>query len=250
MKEEWWESPVCWLCDYWWALLLATVLGLTGYFTRGHWLPAPVDLCFSGEASVSLQEAIPPGWGNIDVVFAFDQSGSMGPIIDGAKAEAKELMKTIAARLWRERFGLMGFSDYVDFPYRLYQPLTDDYDAVQRAIDSLTLADGGDIPEAYGRAMYESFADPNIGWEIDAKRYLVIFGDSYPHDPDAGRDGLLGTEDDLELEDVLTQMKANDITLIFVANPGVADGSLLNQWREWANTTAGTTVTCANAPGR
>jgi hypothetical protein len=213
MNEEWWESPVCWLCDYWWALLLALVLGLSAFFSRAYWLPAPVDLCFSGEASVPLQEAIPP-------------------------------------RFWTERFGLMGFSDYIDFPYRLYQPLTADSDAVQSAIDALTLADGGDIPEAYGRVMYESVADPNVGWEADAKRYLVIFGDSYPHDPDPGRDELLGTDDDLRLDDVLAQMKTDDITLIFVANPGVADSSLLNLWREWANTTAGTTITCANAPGR
>ena len=249
MNDEWWESPVCWLCDYWWALLLAVVLALTGYFARSYWLPAPVDLCFSGDASVPLREAIPPRWGDIDVVFAFDQSGSMGPIIEGAKAEAKELMETIAARFWTERFGLMGFSDYVDFPYRLYQPLTNDYDAVQSAIDSLSLADGGDAPESYGRAMYESFADPDVGWDSDARRYLVIFGDSYPHDPDAGRDEILGTDDDLRLDDVLTQMKAGDITMIFVANPGV-DSSLLSQWQEWANTIAGTTITCANTPGR
>jgi uncharacterized protein YfaP (DUF2135 family) len=29
------------LCDYWWAILLALVLGLAAYFTRGYWLPAP-----------------------------------------------------------------------------------------------------------------------------------------------------------------------------------------------------------------
>jgi hypothetical protein len=38
MHEEWWESPVCWLCDYWWALLLALVLFLTAYFSRNFWM--------------------------------------------------------------------------------------------------------------------------------------------------------------------------------------------------------------------
>lgn len=249
MNEEWWESPVCWVCDFWWALLLAAVLLISGYFARSYWLPASVDLCFSGEASVPLKSAIPPRWGDIDVVLAFDQSGSMGPIIDGAKTEARELMATISARFWSERFGLMGFSDYVDFPYRLYQPLTDDYGAVQAAIDSLTLADGGDAPESYGRIMYESFADLTIGWNTKAKRYLVIFGDSYPHDPDAGRDGLLDTGDDLVLDEVLPQLATNNITMIFVANPGV-DGSLLNQWQQWADTITGTTIACVDPTGR
>lgn len=39
MHEEWWESPVCWLCDYWWALLLALVLFLAAYFSRSFWMP-------------------------------------------------------------------------------------------------------------------------------------------------------------------------------------------------------------------
>lgn len=39
MNDEWWEPPICWLCDYWWALFLALVLALTGYFTRDFWLP-------------------------------------------------------------------------------------------------------------------------------------------------------------------------------------------------------------------
>lgn len=39
MKEEWWERPICFLCDRWWMLLLAIVLALAAYFTRGYWLP-------------------------------------------------------------------------------------------------------------------------------------------------------------------------------------------------------------------
>jgi hypothetical protein len=39
MKEEWWEGPVCYLCDYWWALLLGLILALAAYFSREYWLP-------------------------------------------------------------------------------------------------------------------------------------------------------------------------------------------------------------------
>ena len=181
------------------------------------------------------------------MVFAFDQSGSMAPMIDGAKADAQKLMRTIAARFGSERFGVAGFSDYVDIPYRLYQPLTDDLDAVQTAIEGLTLVDGGDLPEAYGRMMYESYSDPSVGWRTDSWRYLVIFGDSVPHDPDAGRDGILGTDDDLILDDVLTRMKNEPITLIYVADPGIAgDTSIFSEWQDWTNTTAGLTIRCVN----
>lgn len=39
MEERWWEHPVCFICDYWWALLIVIVLLLSVFFTRGIWLP-------------------------------------------------------------------------------------------------------------------------------------------------------------------------------------------------------------------
>lgn len=39
MEEVWWESPVCYLCDYGWLLLLFLVLGLAAFFTRPVWSP-------------------------------------------------------------------------------------------------------------------------------------------------------------------------------------------------------------------
>lgn len=39
MHDEWWERPVCFICDFWWAILLAILLGLAVFLTRGTWLP-------------------------------------------------------------------------------------------------------------------------------------------------------------------------------------------------------------------
>jgi hypothetical protein len=241
MKDDPTDNAMCFICDYGWFLLpLLLIAGLTAYLTRAYWLPPEMGICLEGESSVSLKDTIPFQWGDTDVVFAFDQSGSMTRTINGAKKNAKTLMETIASRFGTERFGVVGLSDYIDFPYRMYQPLTTDYAAVQKAIDGLALADGGDIPESYGRVMYESYTDPNIGWQPNAKRYLVIFGDSYPHDPDPGRDGVLGTGDDLVLSNVLSQLKVNNITMIFVGDPGgIVDTALLSRWQDWAGKTAG-----------
>ena len=223
------------------------VLGLAAYFARAYWLPSSVDLCFFGDTEIELKEAIPWTFGETDVLFAFDQSGSMGGMIDGAKADASKLMKTISARFGNERFGVAGFSDYIDFPYRLYQPISAEITEVQQAINSLELAGGGDTPEAYARMMYESYADSTIGWRENSNRYLVIYGDSYPHDPDAGRDGQLNTGDDLILSDVIAQMEMNNITLIFVADPGIASNTnLLDQWENWTGEIDGLTIRCRN----
>jgi hypothetical protein len=39
MNNDFWESPVCWPCNYWWVLLIILVLAITAYFTRQFWLP-------------------------------------------------------------------------------------------------------------------------------------------------------------------------------------------------------------------
>ena len=40
MKKDWWEGSACFLCDFWWLVLLLFVLAVTAYFTRDLWLPA------------------------------------------------------------------------------------------------------------------------------------------------------------------------------------------------------------------
>lgn len=232
-------------------LLVVAALGLSAYFSRAYWLPAPVDLCFTGATEVALKETIPYTLGQTDVLFAFDQSGSMAGMIEGAKADAHRLMTTLAARLGSEHFGVAGFSDYVDFPYRLYQPITEDLDAVQTAINGLGLADGGDTPEAYARMMFESYSDNAIGWRPESRRYLVIFGDSYPHDPDAGRDGDLETPDDLILNEILDKLALEQITLVYVADPGVFTASdLFEDWNVWTNVTDGSVIRCSPVQNR
>jgi hypothetical protein len=39
MNEPMWEGPVCFLCNYWWVILLVIVLGVVAYFTSPYWLP-------------------------------------------------------------------------------------------------------------------------------------------------------------------------------------------------------------------
>ena len=39
MNERPMEKLVCFLCDYWWIILIIIVLVLTAYLTRDLWLP-------------------------------------------------------------------------------------------------------------------------------------------------------------------------------------------------------------------
>lgn len=39
MYKKWWDTPVCWLCDYWWAILLALLVVALAILLRGYWMP-------------------------------------------------------------------------------------------------------------------------------------------------------------------------------------------------------------------
>ena len=275
-----WDHTACFLCDFWWLLLLLLVIIIAGILgTRNMWMPEPVptptvaptpvptvtivptsiptgfnipsdadgaELCPGAVAYFDWGINIPSAAQSSDFIFAFDQTGSMDNVIDEAQQTASQLMEMINASVGDARFGVVGFSDYPiysasDFPYRLYQPLTNNHDSIQDAIDSLDIYSGGDSSESYGRVMYESYTDPSIGWRERSRHFLIFFGDEFPHDPDAGVDGQYQTSDDLDIENVIGNMGANEIILVYIASTYVGS-DLLSYWQNWTNETGGVTV--------
>jgi hypothetical protein len=66
MYKKWWDTPVCWLCDYWWAVLFTLALILAAYFTRAYWLPLiglknPPTASATPENSPTVQFVDPKG---------------------------------------------------------------------------------------------------------------------------------------------------------------------------------------------
>lgn len=112
----------------------------------------------------------------VDVVFAFDLTGSMSGEIGMAKTKAQELMNSLNA-LSDFKFGVISYTDYPnyytsygyssqygwavsgDYAYNLDQALTDNTIVVNSAITGLALGDEGDGPQDYTRIFYESYAD-------------------------------------------------------------------------------------------
>src|ERR1035437_4231750 len=124
-------------------------------------------------ANVSLP-LLPPA---ADVLFSFDVTGSMGGVIDTAKANAISLMSALEDTGVSFHFAVTSFGDYPatydscgysntyggsypgypgDYPYRLDQAMTTNLTTVSAAISGLELTPGIDGPEAYTRILYES----------------------------------------------------------------------------------------------
>jgi len=148
-------------------------------------------------------------------------------------------------------YGIAGDGDYA---YRLDQPITDDITAVLNAINALVLGSGADTPQDYTRIFYESYSDTNVSWRDGAKRILMNFADAIPHDDnlnegvpgktgvrstggDPGRDEIMFTADDLDLQTVLAGMEENKVTLI-EAHANTID---IEYWNYWTGITGGQT---------
>ncbi len=212
------------------------------------------------EVSETLNVVIPELPPKADVIFSFDLTGSMSGILNTAKTKAKTIMTELNKLGVDINYGVVSYMDYPygsygsssDYPYKLDCALTGSTASVSDAINLLYLGSGGDGPESYTRVLYESYADTNIGWRNGAKKIFVNFGDDIPHDNnlnegvpgltgvrgtgiDLGRDGLMGTEDDLDLQEVLAQMAANNIELLACQ----ANGSYGVYWGYWAGLTGG-----------
>ncbi len=123
-----------------------------------------------------------------DVMFVFDTSGSMEPVLEEAKAEIGAVVEHLRATLRNPEFAVAEVKDTGEeeagiFAWRLAQSVTPEASAVTGAISTLSAAGGGDGPEAYGRALYETDTNPSVGWRAGARHLIVLIADEVPHMP-------------------------------------------------------------------
>jgi len=233
--------------------------------------PPTLTATLTSRASISETKTVtipevPP---RADVVFAFDLTGSMGGIISTAKSQAVNILSALDALPDVDiQYGVMSYMDYPsvysscgyytsygnsgcgDYAYSLDQAVTDGTTSITTAISGLTLGCGDDGPQDYTRIMYESYADPDVSWRSGARRILVNFGDNVPHDcdlnegvtsgtwttgSDPGRDEIMGTADDLDLQTVLANMATNGVILLECHTTDYAN----EYWSYWTGITGG-----------
>src|SRR5881296_1294635 len=94
----------------------------------------------------------------IEVVFCLDTTGSMGGLIDGAKAKIWAICNQIAGGKPTPdlKVGLVAFRDRGDEYVTKVFDLTDDLDAIYSDLKKFKAAGGGDIPESVNQALDDS----------------------------------------------------------------------------------------------
>jgi hypothetical protein len=211
-------------------------------------------------------DGLPP---RADIIVAVDTTGSMGGPIAQAQADAINICNTVQGAIPGARFAVMDFEDYPppgpgavgDVPYTLKTPgFTTSCAVFAAAIGTMTAVpgSGGDSPEAYNRAYFESYADggnPIVTTRDPlATQFLVVLGDAAPHSStafgscpasppdDLGRDGLSGTSDDLDTTTTINGLVTNKIHLAMIRYISALTSVSLSCYQDMANATGGTAV--------
>jgi pimeloyl-ACP methyl ester carboxylesterase len=138
-----------------------------------------------------------------DVMFIFDTSGSMNSELEEAKLKILGVIEHVRSSLPNVAVGVANVEDIPGYsegsftgtlteqeyaespekPWRLDQPVTTEASAATGAIQNLTIGGGGDGPEAYSRALWETNTNPTVGWRPGARHEIVLVADNVPHDP-------------------------------------------------------------------
>ncbi|GAA1915940.1 hypothetical protein GCM10009737_16730 [Nocardioides lentus] len=119
---------------------------------------------------------------DVEIMFAIDSTGSMGPYIDDAVDSARDMTARVLVISPGSAVGVVEFRDHGDdFVARTVQGLTRDVDAVEDALSSLDPDQGGDEPEAVYSGIYEAAA---ASWSPGSSRSIAVIGDAPAHDPE------------------------------------------------------------------
>lgn len=138
---------------------------------------------------IKKKEDVKPSFsdGKLDMVIAFDTTGSMRSYIEAVKTHVKELIPKLFKQNPDLRIGIVAFGDYYDMPRRdkfgeAYQvcKLTDNEDVLIEFITRAQNTYGGDGDEFYELVIKKIVEETN--WRKDSTKAVLLIGDAKPHE--------------------------------------------------------------------
>lgn len=145
-----------------------------------------VNVNAEAEEKAYMDKVTPKGQGKLDMVIAFDTTGSMAAYIDDVRHQVADMIP----RLFRDnedlRLGIVAFGDYCDMVNRdtfgiAYQsmPLTDNENEIIKFVKEARNTNGGDGDEFY-ELVLKKIIDESP-WREDASKAILLIADANPH---------------------------------------------------------------------
>lgn len=159
------------------------------------------------EETPTLDDKVTPkGKGKLDMVIAFDTTGSMAAYIDDVRHQVAEMIPRIFKDNEDLRLGIVAFGDYCDMNSRddfgdAYQciPLTDNENDIIKFVKESKDTCGGDGDEFYELVLRKIIEESP--WREDSSKAILLIADADPHEVGyTYRDYVAGNQIDWKIE--------------------------------------------------
>lgn len=134
----------------------------------------------------NVKSEVPINDGMLDMIIAFDTTGSMASYIGAVKEHVKELVPKLFKQNPDLRIGIVAFGDYCDMPSKdefgkAYQvcELTDNKNKLIEFITNAQNTSGGDGDEFYELVIKKITEETN--WREDSTKAVLLIADANPH---------------------------------------------------------------------
>lgn len=135
----------------------------------------------------SLSRVAPKNIGKLDMVIAFDTTGSMARYIGAVRKEVSELIPQLFKDNEDLRLGIVAFGDYCDMinaqefgdAYQCILPTDNENKLIKFVLDSKDTS-GGDGPEFYELVIKKIVEE--TPWREGSTRAILLIADAEPHE--------------------------------------------------------------------
>ncbi len=135
----------------------------------------------------TFREIAPKNIGKLDMVIAFDTTGSMAHYIGAVRKEVSDLIPQLFKENEDLRLGIVAFGDYCDMKnpqefgdaYQVISP-TDNVNELIGFVITSKDTDGGDSPEFYELVIKKIVEE--TPWREGSTRSILLIADSEPHE--------------------------------------------------------------------
>lgn len=128
----------------------------------------------------------PKGQGKLDMVIAFDTTGSMAAYIDDVRHQVSDMIPRLFKDNEDLRLGIVAFGDYCDMTDRdtfgdAFQcvPLTDNENDIIKFVKESKNTSGGDGDEFYELVIKKIVEESP--WREDSSKAILLIADAAPH---------------------------------------------------------------------
>lgn len=165
-----------------------------------------VNVNIESEEKQTIDKVTPKGQGKLDMVIAFDTTGSMAAYIDDVRHQVADMIPRLFKDNEDLRLGIVAFGDYCDMDNRdtfgdAYQciPLTDNENDIIKFVKESKDTSGGDGDEFY-ELVLKKIIDESP-WREDSSKAILLIADADPHEIGyTYRDRVVGNQIDWQIE--------------------------------------------------